>query len=226
MTTDGPRDGLHNTVDLGKLPDNYSLSLKTEVELLPLSGDRRERSRRSGRSRGTRTGRGGEPGALRTAARERAQEAAAVRQLARRRLGGRCPVSENLLLGLRNGLDLGANRVVKLLEPVAHEGADEVSTMNNENNTAPTADLIRDALRAVQEYFEGDDDPVHDELCDLVNRAAVAHEDVALPPEDEERLRAARQHHERAEAGGSAVAFAHSDRGALLAIIDRLRGAK
>ena len=64
----------------------------------------------------------------------------------------------------------------------AHIGADpasgpDVTAVRAVEQPPAAADLIGDALRAVQEHFAGDDDPVHDELCDLVNRAAIAHED-------------------------------------------------
>lgn len=88
-----------------------------QVELPRLGSLAERRGGSCGRSRGTWTGRGSEPRTLRTAAAwERAKEATAVRQSPRGRLGGRCPVSERLLLGLRDGLDLRGDRVVEVLD--------------------------------------------------------------------------------------------------------------
>ena len=47
--------------------------------------------------------------------------------------------------------------------------------MTTPTETPPTTDPIRDALRAMQSFLQGDDDPAVADLCALVNRAAEEH---------------------------------------------------
>lgn len=78
------------------------------------------------------------------------------------------------------------------------------------DDSSPAPDTIGEALRAVQAHFEGEDDPVFADLCDLVNRAAEEHARIAAlrPAELAARAPADASLEARAEALGKAISEA------------------